>query len=92
MTLERPPISGDFQNAAEHNPSRQTGSTKPAPPFSLRLSTDERAELLRRAGSMPLGAYIRSRLLSGTESPRRTRRQPVKDEQALEAPWRTGEG
>lgn len=83
MSLEHPPIAGDFQNAAEHNPIRQSGSKKPAPPFSLRLSADERAELLRRAGSMPLGAYIRSRLLGGTESPRRARRQPVKDDQAL---------
>ncbi len=31
----------------------------------------------------PLEPYIRSRLLADTESPRRVRRQPVKDEQAL---------
>jgi hypothetical protein len=82
MSLDRPPISGDFQNAVEHKPSPRSYSAKP-PPFSLRLSADERAELLRRAGTMPLGAYIRSRLLGGVETPRRSRRQPVKDDQAL---------
>lgn len=66
MSLDRPPISNDFQNAAEHDPTRPANSTKPPPPFSLRLSADERAELFRRAGNKPLGAYIRSRLLAGT--------------------------
>jgi hypothetical protein len=82
MSLDRPPIAGDFQSAVEHNPHRRAYSSKP-PPFSLRLSADERSELMRRAGTMPLGAYIRSRLLGSTETPRRTRRQPVKDDQAL---------
>lgn len=82
MSLDRPPISGEFRNAAEHTPSNRANSTK-APPFSLRLSADEKAELLRRAGNMPLGAYIRSRLLTGMENHRRARRQPVKDEKAL---------
>lgn len=83
MSLDRPPISGDFRNAVEHGPTRQANSTKPPPPFSLRLSAEERAELLRRAGNMPLGAYIRFCLLENEKRPRRTRRQPVKDEQAL---------
>ncbi|MCI2808941.1 plasmid mobilization relaxosome protein MobC [Eoetvoesiella caeni] len=83
MSLDRPPIAEEFRNAAEHSPSRAATSGKSAPPFSLRLSAAERAELLRRAGSRPLGAYIRSCLLDGAESPRRAHRQPVKDEQAL---------
>ncbi len=83
MSLDRPPIADEFRSAAEHSPSRAATSGKSAPPFSLRLSAAERAELLRRAGSRPLGAYIRSCLLDGSESNRRARRQPVKDEQAL---------
>jgi hypothetical protein len=81
MSLNRPPIAGDFQNAAEHSPTR-SARTK-TPPFSLRLSADEKAELLRRAGNKPLGAYIRSCLLGSTQAPRRSSRRPLKDEQAL---------
>ncbi|MEO8656445.1 MAG: hypothetical protein ABI409_20145 [Ramlibacter sp.] len=80
MSLDRPSITGDFRDAAEHSPRR---TTKSPPPFSLRLSAQEKAELLRRAGNMPLGAYIRTCLLDGEERPRRSRRQPLKDEQAL---------
>jgi len=32
---------------------------------------------------MPLGAFIRARLLDGATEPRRARRRPVKDEAAL---------
>ncbi|MFT3815201.1 MAG: hypothetical protein QM740_17770 [Acidovorax sp.] len=83
MSLDRPPITGEFRDAAEHNSRRVASLTKAPPPFSLRLSAQEKAELLRRAGNMPLGAYIRSCLLDGSESLRRARRQPLKDEQAL---------
>ena len=54
------------------------------PPFSLRLTFEERAALEKAAAGMPLGAYIRSRLFDGSTPPRRTRgRFPVKDHQAL---------
>ncbi|MEW3780791.1 hypothetical protein QOZ23_04680 [Pseudomonas aeruginosa] len=83
MSLDRPPISEEFRDAAEHNAPRNRRAKAP-PPFSLRLTAEEKAELLRRAGTMPLGAYIRSRLLSDDEqSPRRTSRRPARDEQAL---------
>lgn len=52
-------------------------------PFSLRLTAEERRFLKQAAGDMPLGAYIRAKLFKGDESPRRTRREPVKDHQAL---------
>ncbi len=52
------------------------------PPFSLRLSFDERAQLETEAGNMALGAYIRERLL-GDPTPRKKRRKPIKDETAL---------
>ena len=81
MSLQHPPISGEFRAAVEHTARPQRPATPP--PFSLRLTAAERAELLRRAGNMPLGAYIRSKLLQSEESPRRAGRRPVADEQAL---------
>lgn len=59
--------------------------TKPAP-FCLRLTFEERASLEQAAGDVPLGRYIRSKALDGTEKPRRKRRrprQPIKDYQIL---------
>lgn len=50
------------------------------PPFSLRLSFEERVRLTEQAGGTPLGAYIRERLLA--EPPRRSRINPA-DRQAL---------
>lgn len=53
------------------------------PPFSLRLSFDERAQLEASAGSMSLGAYIREKLLSAPAE-RQYRKKPVtEDRQAL---------
>jgi len=53
-------------------------------PFSVRLTDDERSRLERDAAGLPLGTYIRARLL-GEEAPRRRApaRLPVKDHQAL---------
>ncbi len=54
------------------------------PPFSLRLTFEERAMLEKNAAGMSLGAYIRSQLLGEQASPRRTRGKfPVKDHTAL---------
>lgn len=39
--------------------------TPKPPPFSLRLTPEERARLAKDAGDMPLGAYIKDRLFSG---------------------------
>lgn len=82
MTLEHPPINGHFKDAAEHSPAhaRKAGTI---PPFSIRLTAEEKAALKREAGSMPLGAYIRSKLLGEASKPRRSRRSPVEDERAL---------
>lgn len=53
-------------------------------PFSLRLSFEERARLEKAAGGLPLGAYIRERLLGEETLPRRARgRNPIKDHEAL---------
>jgi len=53
-------------------------------PFSLRLTFEERAALERAAADMPLGAYIRSRILGEDARPRKTRnKRPVEDYAAL---------
>lgn len=56
-------------------------------PFSIRLTDEEKSLLLRRAGSMPLGAYARGLLLAHGElapRPRQLRtKTPVKDHEAL---------
>jgi hypothetical protein len=54
------------------------------PPFSLRLTFEERARLDMLRGNMPLGQYIREQLLGEHAAPRKRRvRAPVKDEEAL---------
>lgn len=50
------------------------------PPFSLRLSFEERARLVEQAAGTPLGTYIRERLLA--EPPRRSKLTPA-DRSAL---------
>lgn len=57
---------------------------KRPPPFSLRLTFEERARLEREAGDEPLGSYIRSRVFDETKPPPRRRgKRPVKDHKAL---------
>jgi hypothetical protein len=54
------------------------------PPFSLRLSFEERAQIEKDAAGLPLGRYIRDKVLDGRARPRRTRgRNPIKDQAAL---------
>ena len=54
------------------------------PPFSLRLTFEERARLEREAAGMALGAYIRLKLFGDDAAPRKTRGKfPVKDHEAL---------
>lgn len=55
-----------------------------APPFSLRLSVEERERLDVLRGNIPLGQYIREELLGENAAPRKRRsRRPVKDHEAL---------
>ena len=54
------------------------------PPFSLRLTFEERAKIEADAAGMSLGGYIRSRLLDPDWiAPRRRGKFPVKDHRAL---------
>lgn len=57
---------------------------KRAAPFSLRLTFEERAQIEKNAGTMPVGAYIKSLLLAD-DAPkyRKRRKSPVADQAAL---------
>ncbi len=59
-------------------------SKKQVPPFSLRLTFEERAQLEKDSEGMSLGAYVRSRLFDSEAPKRRTRgKHPVKDHTEL---------
>lgn len=77
-----PGISEAFRNAKARSKSKQRRQTPP--PFSLRLTIEERSRLEYDAGDQPIGGYIRSKLFDDAQ-PRQRRRQkrPVKDHQAL---------
>ncbi len=67
-----------------HHDFKKAAKFKAPPPFSLRLTFEERARLERDAAGMSLGAYLRSRLFGADVPPRRTRGKfPVKDKAAL---------
>tara|TARA_R110002124_G_scaffold287174_1_gene470998 strand:- start:226 stop:606 length:381 start_codon:yes stop_codon:yes gene_type:complete len=57
-----------------------SGALKPkrAAPLSIRLSDEERAAVERKAGRMPLGAYIKSVVLDD-DTPKYRRRQAMPD-------------
>jgi hypothetical protein len=54
---------------------RRKSSTRP---FSIRLSETERHQLEQAAGTVPLGTFVRARLL-GERPTRRTARRPIGD-------------
>lgn len=76
-----PRASESFREVADDNQPRKRKKT--APPFSLRLTAKERSTLSRQAGSRPLGAYIRERLLGGQVEPRRVIRKPKADDRQI---------
>ena len=56
---------------------------KRLPPLSLRLTVEEREQLNRLAGDMPLNTFIKSVLFGVDRKPKRKSRTPVKDHAAL---------
>ena len=60
-----------------------SGPKKSPPPFSLRVTAEERAELERRAGSKPLGQFIREQCLGKAARPRTGRHRRAKVNHAL---------
>lgn len=76
MTSSRP----DFNALA----SEKTAEKKYPPPFSLRLTHEERAWLDAERGNKPLSVYIRERLLGDKATPRKkSGNSPVQDTEAL---------
>jgi hypothetical protein len=68
----------EFRKAAGESPRKYP------PPFSLRLTAEERARLEREAAGKTLGAYIRERLLGEDAAPRKCKgNSPIKDHEAL---------
>lgn len=61
--------------------------SKKPPPFSLRLTVEERARLEELAGNEPLGSYIKRKVFdgkgAGTKRARSRKRHPIKDEKRL---------
>ncbi|WP_316364694.1 hypothetical protein [Candidatus Thiodiazotropha sp. CDECU1] len=82
-TRSNPGLSNAFHAvSSESQPLKAEKKDAPAP-FSLRLSTSERAYLEELAGNQPLGAYIRDRLLGEKAHKRRRFRKPqINDEMA----------
>jgi len=75
--------SGDGDTVSPKPTTRKPQARSPAP-FSIRLTFEERAALEAAAGAEPLGCYIRKRILGdGVSYPRRRRRAPVQDHEAL---------
>ena len=64
--------------------SQPSISKKRTPPFSMRLSDEERAELEVKAGSIPLSSYVKS-VVFADDAPRyrKQRRLPVADQRLL---------
>lgn len=60
------------------------GEKRRDPPFSLRLSFDERARLEAEAAGMPLASYIKWRVFEADSPPPRSRgKRPVEDHRSL---------
>lgn len=80
MPLEStPPLKPEFEKSVEGPPPKRR-----APPYSLRLSQEDRERLERDALGMSLASYIRWRLFDPDSPPPRQRgKVPVKDQQAL---------
>lgn len=75
--------STSFNQASQASPTSRTKRKYP-PPFSLRLTSQERAILEERAKGRSLGAYIRMRLLGEDASPRKFQtRRPATDSAAV---------
>ena len=73
-------VTETFSEAAT---SKQNAKPKYPPPFSLRLTHEEKERLKAEAGKQPLGAFIRMKLLGDNVANRRARRAVVADEAAL---------
>ncbi|WP_292911824.1 hypothetical protein [Niveispirillum sp.] len=82
------PLTDAFNSAASDagavGDAPRKGKARSPAPFSIRLTFEERAVLEAAAGNESLGCYIRRRILGDSVSyPRRRRRAPIQDHEAL---------
>lgn len=70
-----------FSAASAQSPKK--AKRRYTPPFSLRLTIDERKRLDQMAGNQPLGSYIRNRLFNEHVEKRRTVKKPSPDSAML---------
>lgn len=72
---------------SNNNKLEKKQTSKKDPPFSLRLTFEERARLEELAGDEPLGSYIKRKVFdrkgTGTKRARSRTRRPIKDEKKL---------
>jgi hypothetical protein len=68
---------------AQNNPRHFTGRSRRPAPFSLRLTAAERDQLVAEARGLPLGTYIKEKLLSHRPVRLRTTCIPIEDRSAL---------
>ncbi len=76
-----PQLTAAFTQAAQPSRVRR----KRPPPFSVRLTAEEKARLRVEAAGRPLGEFIRSRVLGSSGQSPRTQRAPAADDQKLAA-------
>ncbi|SDL58839.1 MobC family plasmid mobilization relaxosome protein [Aliiruegeria lutimaris] len=77
-------LDRSFNDIAAHAPKPERGRPKYPPPFSIRFTFEERAQLDAERGRQTLSAYIRERLFGEDATPRKKRvNGPVQDAEAL---------
>lgn len=78
------PLTADFTPKAQYPVVLPAIAKRRKAPFSLRLSEAERAQLLAEARGIPLGSYIKTKVL-GSPPPKGQRRSglPLEDQKAL---------
>ena len=70
-------VARAFSAAAASSPKKS--KRRSTPPFSLRLTVEERKRLDELAGNQPLGSYIRNRVLSEQTEKRRKIKKTTPD-------------
>ena len=77
-----PKLSRSFGEAAATRQRKQSQRRK-CPPFSLRLTPEERQHLDELAGQQSVGAYIREQVFGDNQEKRRRSRRPAPDTHQL---------
>lgn len=77
-------LGRSFNEIAAHAPELKRDKPKYPPPYSIRFTFEERAQLDAERGRQPLSTFIRERLFGEDASPRKKHvTGPVQDAEAL---------